>query len=522
MKYLSVQEMIKIESAADLAGHTYSAMMEAAGKGLAAVVERKFGRGEEKVVLALVGSGNNGGDALVALDYLQRWGWKAVAVLFRERDSQDSLIQRLLRGGGKLIDGTADQSLQSELKELIDVGAIVLDGVLGTGFHLPLRKPLDDLLALTGRIIDAAVERPIIIAVDCPSGVDCDTGEVSPSCIKADLTITMAAIKQGLLKFPAYNYVGDIELVGIDLPADLPEWVAIDREVITRDWVRDLLPARPLDAHKGTFGTSLIIAGSQSYPGAAALAGISAYRIGSGLVTMAVPQGIYSGLIKSIPEATWVVLEDHQGRISELAVPQLQEALGRPTACLVGPGLDLAATTGRFLEKAILLEGLPPLVVDADGLRLLARLNEWPQKLPSRSVLTPHPGEMAALSGLTVAEIQADRVAIAERFSREWNQVLLLKGAHTVIAAPESNTRILLNADPALARAGSGDVLAGMICGLLAQGLDPSSAAAVGAWMHAQAGGLAALDVGNSAAVMAGDISRKIGQVIKGLSVELN
>ena len=521
MKYLSVQEMVKIEKAADRAGHSYAAMMEAAGKGLAEVIERKFSSEERKIILTLVGSGNNGGDALVALDYLQQWGWEANAVLFRERDPQDPLIQRFQQGGGEVIDITDNHNFQVRLQDLIDKAAIVLDGVLGTGFHLPLRQQLGDLLAVTGKLINAVVDKPIIVAVDCPSGVDCDTGEVSPSCIKADLTVTMAAIKQGLLKFPAYNYVGDIERVGIDLPADLPEWAAIDREVIERNWVRDRMPARPLNSHKGTYGTSLIVAGSQPYPGAAALAGISAYRIGSGLVTMAVPKGIYSGLIKSIPEATWVVLEDHQSRISDLAVPQLKEALGKPTACLIGPGLDLAETTGRFLEEALLLEDLPPLVVDADGLRLLARLKNWTQKLPPRSVLTPHPGEMAVLSGLSVDEIQADRVGVAERFSREWNQVLLLKGAHTVIADPEINTRILLSADPALARAGSGDVLAGMICGLMAQGLEAPSAAAVGAWVHAQAGGLAALEVGSTATVLAGDISRNIGQVIKDLSIDL-
>jgi len=514
MKYLSVQEMVAIEKAANRFGQTYAAMMEAAGKGLAEVIERRYGPAKEKSILALVGSGNNGGDALVALSYLLEWGWKASAALFRARDSLDKLIQRFLAGGGELVDCSDPEKDSTALKELIGNSSIILDGVLGTGIHLPLRPPLDRLLGMTGEFLNTVEEKPVVVAVDCPSGLDCDTGEVSPSCIKADLTVTMAAIKQGLLKFPAYNYVGELELVDIGLPDNLPEWEGITREVIERDWVRDVLPVRPLDAHKGTFGTSLIVAGSLPYPGAAILAGVSAYRIGAGLVTMAVPKEIYSGLIKTIPEATWIILEDLSGRITENAVQQIKDALGRPAACLIGPGLSQADTTARFLEGVIELENLPSLILDADGLRLLSRLENWPRKLPSGSVLTPHPGEMAVLTGLSVDEIQADRVGIAEHYARDWDQILLLKGAHTVIASPGGGSRILLSADPALARAGSGDVLAGIICGLIAQGMDPSTAAASGAWVHARAGRLAAAQAGTPAAVLAGDISRALGQVL--------
>lgn len=518
MKYLSVQEMIEIEQAADRAGHSYAAMMEAAGRGLAEVIDRRFGEISEKVILALVGSGNNGGDALVALDHLQNWGWQTAAILFRERDPEDILVQRFLSGGGKLIPGTDIQSLEKNLKDWIGRASILLDGVLGTGIRLPLRPPLDHRLALAGELILSAAVKPTVVAVDCPSGVDCDSGEVSPSCLRADLTVTMAGVKQGILKFPAYEYVGELELVEIGLPADLPEWVGIDREVIQKDWVRDQIPERPINSHKGTFGTSLVIAGSRPYPGAAALAGLSAYRSGAGLVTLAVPQSIYAGLVETIPEATWVVLDDQEGRISESAVGQVRQTLGRPTACLLGPGFDTAQVTGKFLEGILLTPDLPPLIVDADGLRLLAGLSDWHQKLPAGSVLTPHPGEMAALSGLTIEEIQADRVGVAERFAGEWNQVLVLKGAHTVIAGPGLTTRILVCAEPALARAGSGDVLAGIICGLIAQGVEPPIAAAVGAWIHAKAGELALSRVGSPAAVLAGDISGSIGQVLGDLT----
>jgi NAD(P)H-hydrate epimerase len=518
MKYLSVKEMVAIEKAADDSGHTYAAMMEAAGKGLAEVVERRYSNQEEKTILALVGSGNNGGDALVALNYLREWGWKTAAALFRPREAGDILIERFVKGGGELFDCCEIENNCAQLRDWLEKTSIVLDGVLGTGIRLPIRQPLEELLELTNGFLKTATDRPVVVAVDCPSGVDCDSGEVSPVCIQADLTVTMAAIKQGLLKFPAYEFVRELEVVGIGLPPDLPELSGIKREVIDQDWVRSILPDRPLDGHKGTFGTSLIIAGSQSYPGAATLAGISAYRIGVGLVTMAVPEPIYCGLVERFPEATWVVLDDSEGSIAESGVMQIEDALEKPTACLIGPGLGLTEEVSRFVEKIIGLKNIPPLIIDADGLRALSRLENWSSKLPPGSVLTPHPGEMSALCGWSIEKIQADRVHTAERFARELNQILLLKGAHTVIAEPGGQTRILVGATPALAKAGSGDVLAGIICGLIAQGLSPFDAAAAGAWIHLHAGKMAASQASSPRAILAGEISDCIGKIAAELS----
>ncbi len=518
MKYLSVQEMNAIEKAADKSGHSYQAMMEEAGKGLAEVINRRYGTHSEKVILALVGSGNNGGDALVALDYLMQWGWKSTAVLYKSRDSQDNLIKRVLGGGGEVIDFSKSEYNVHNFKQMIANASILLDGVLGTGIKLPILQPLGKLLGMTREILNACESKPFVVAVDCPSGVDCDTGAVSPSVINADLTVTMAAIKQGLLKFPAYDYIGELELVEIGLPPNLPELKAIRREVISSEWVKNIIPDRPKDAHKGTFGTSLIVAGSRSYPGAAALAGISAYRIGAGLVTMAVPESIYCGLVESFPEATWVVLDEAEGGITASGIPKIKGALDRPTACLIGPGLGLAEGTAQFLETLIEMDVLPPVIIDADGLRLLAKVDSWSKKLPMGSVLTPHPGEMSVLCGLSTDEIQADRLGAAEKFARDWNQIVLLKGAHTVIAEPGGQTRILIGADPALSRAGSGDVLAGIICGLIAQGVEPFEAAAAGAWVHLQAGKLASIQAGSPAAVLAGEISGMIGKTLAEMS----
>lgn len=378
---------------------------------------------------------------------------------------------------------------------------------------------------------------PHVVAVDCPSGVDSDTGEAAPECIPADLTVTMAAVKRGLLSCPAYNYVGVLRLVGIGLPQGIEAYDAIRREVASPEWVRDVLPERPLDAHKGTFGTALIVAGALNYTGAAALAGEAAYRVGAGLVTLGAPGPLHSALAGQLPEVTWLLLPHEVGVIEAAAARIVKENLERVTALLIGPGFGLEDTTGDFLrqflgepapkKKAQLgfvksadqredatKSELPPLVVDADGLKLLARLPDWPAQLPPSTVLTPHPGEMAVLTGLDTAEIQAERVEVAERFAAEWGHVVALKGAFTVIAAPDGRTVVVPVASPALARAGSGDVLAGLIVGLRAQGVAAFEAAAAGVWLHAQCGLLAADILGSPAAVIAGDLISALPDVI--------
>jgi len=516
MKYVSVSEMIAIERAADAAGHSYQTMMEAAGKGLAELIHERYGSPVGRRVTALVGSGNNGGDALVALDYLLSWGWIAGVIFLRERQVSDPLIKRVLDRGAILDDYLDPDQSAVDLRSALAATDILIDGVLGTGIKLPLRPPLDLLMRNVKEIFERLENRPIIVAVDCPSGVDCETGQVSPVCLAADLTVTMAAVKTGTLQFPAYKYLGELEMVDIGLPPGLPEYDTITREIIEEEWVLSRLPDRPPDAHKGTFGTSLVIAGSEEYPGAAILAGKSAYRIGCGLVTMAVPRGIYQGLIKTLPEATWIVLPEESGGISEKASGLIKEIIPKAMACLIGPGLGTRKDTGRFLEKILDLEGLPSLVIDADGLRLLSAINKWQDKISCGCVLTPHPGEMSILTGLSVEKIQENRVEIAEEFSRRWQKIVLLKGAHSVVTAPDGRTKILISANPALARAGSGDVLAGIITGLIAQGLEPFDAASSGCWIHARAGELAAKINGSPAAVLAGDISASIGQILPG------
>lgn len=531
MKYVSVAQIIAIEKEANELGMTYELMMENAGHNLAQVVMDNYGYMQEEGVIGLVGSGNNGGDTLVALHYLAIEGWKTCAYIVRPRSVEDPLIERLKQDGGEIIWLSNDPDYQ-ELDARLETFGVILDGILGTGIRLPLKGELAAHIAHIQEKLDTLYEVPYVVAVDCPSGVDCDSGEAAEECIPADLTVTMAAIKQGLLKFPAHHLVGELQLVEIGLPGEgegLEAYRAIDTFIPDLDWVRQVMPDRPLDAHKGSFGTAMVIAGSLNYTGAALLAGQAAYRAGAGLVTLGVPGPLHTALSGVFPEATWLLLPHEMGVISKSAAKIVLDNLSKVTALLVGPGFGLEDTTTEFLTQLIRgskeskrskigfvqendhLEetksfSLPPMVVDADGLKLLANIPTWAEHLPSQSILTPHPGEMSALTGLNIDEIQANRLETAQKFSQKWGHIVILKGAFTVIASPEGETAVIPVATPALARAGSGDVLAGLVVGLLAQGMLPFEAAVAGAWIHAQAGLWAAADLGSTNAVLAGDI----------------
>jgi NAD(P)H-hydrate epimerase len=514
MKYVSVAEMIAIEKESDASGHTYPQMMEHAGRGLAEVVRDAYSRMENKKALGLVGSGNNGGDTLVAFCYLQKWGWQTTAYIVRPRPENDPLVTRFLQSGGALLD-IADDANSAGLIAALENHTVLLDGILGTGIRLPLRGPIAVVLDLVRTRLPEMDSPPRVVAVDCPSGVDCDRGEAAPECLPAEITVTMAAVKQGLLKFPAYKLVGELRMVGIGLPRGLPAYDSVQREVVDTTWVRHVLPQRPLEGHKGTFGTVLVVGGSLNYSGAVLLAGEAAFRSGAGWVTLAAPEPLHAALSGSFIEATWLLLPHQDGFIAAEAAELVRASLEKPTALLMGPGFGMQDTSRDFLAR-LLSDGqiLPSLVVDADGLKLLAQIPDWAAQLPGRAVLTPHPGEMSILTGLSTGKIQADRIGIAEKYAQAWGHIVVLKGAFTVIAAPDGRTAVIPVATPALARAGTGDVLAGLIAGFRAQGVGAFEAAAAAAWIHAQAGLYAADVLGSTAAVLAGDVLTAVVDVL--------
>ncbi len=538
MKLVTVAEMRAIEQEANAQGITYERMMENAGHGVAQVVLTRFGEGGGQSVIGLVGSGNNGGDTLVALAELAHSGWQARCYIVRPRPEGDSLVQRLVHAGGEVMDIERDKGLK-KLDAWLGASDVLLDGILGTGVQLPLKPELARLLGHVKNFRPL----PFVVAVDCPSGMDCDSGEVAEETIPANVTVCMAAVKMGMLRFPAFEWLGQLEVADIGLSDSLKRWKEINLEVVTGDRVRGLLPKRPGDAHKGTFGTAMVIAGSVNYTGAAYLAAKAAYRVGAGLVRVALPGPLHTVLAGQLPEATWLLLPHELGVIARDGCDLVLENLERVTALLLGPGWGLEETTREFLSNLLSLAGnypirstigfvskakeekkqeskrrkLPPLVIDADGLKLLSRIPDWDKLLPEGSILTPHPGEMGVLTGMGVPEIQKDRLTLARRYAEQWKQVVVLKGALSVVAAPDGRAAVIPIATPALARAGTGDVLSGIVVGLLAQGVPAYEAALTGAWLHAQAG-LAASDwVGHPASVLAGDVLEAIADVLQSL-----
>jgi NAD(P)H-hydrate epimerase len=360
---------------------------------------------------------------------------------------------------------------------------------------------------------------PLVVAVDLPSGLNSDTGAVDPYTLPADLTVTLAAVKRGHILSPGLNVVGRLVVGDIGITPDYyPNDVTL--EMATAAKAASMLPPRPVTAHKGTFGTAMLVAGCSSYTGAAILAGQAATRAGTGLVSLAVPEPIYPIVASCLAEAIYAPLPHHAGAIAATAVPVLRGRLAGVKAVLIGPGLSHGEATAVFLKDLLAeAETLPPLVLDADALNILAGETDWWRLLPPNSILTPHPGEMARLMGTTTAEVQTNRLDTAAKMASRWEQIVLLKGAHTVIAAPYGRVMIMPFANPALAKAGSGDVLAGVITGLRAQGLAPFEAAVAGAYLHGLAGELARRDIG-AAAVTAGDLVAYLPAAIRAVRGE--
>lgn len=515
MKLVTVSQMHAIEKEADAKGVSYAQMMENAGRGLAEIVHAVGQENGWKAVTGIVGSGNNGGDTLVALIWLAEAGWQTYAYLVNRTEADDGLVVRYLGAGGETAQFASDSGFDS-LRGFLDESDVLLDGLLGTGIKLPLRNDAALVLQSAALILADLEIIPFIVAVDCPSGVDCDTGACADETLPADLTLTMAAVKQGLLKLPAFEYIGSLDLVDIGLPENLEAWGALDIDVADADMVSALLPERSPASHKGTFGTAFVVAGSTSYTGAALLAGKSAYRVGAGLVKMAVPEPLHSALAGHLPEAVWIQLSHEHGFISEEACYQVLTSLERATAILIGPGLGNKHTTKLFVEHLLPYLEIPT-VIDADGLRHLSGIRDWHRELKTIAVLTPHPGEMSALTGLPLSDIQSNREEIAGKYAKKWGHIVVLKGAFTVVASPDGRKTIIPIATPALARAGTGDVLAGLIVGLRAQGLSAYEAAVAGAYIHAQAGIHAADMLDTTASVLASDVLDAVPDIISKL-----
>ncbi|MEI8309076.1 MAG: NAD(P)H-hydrate epimerase [Chloroflexales bacterium] len=537
MKLVTTQDMRALERATVDAGATWAGLMECAGWGVAQVAFAHLRYGGRALVL--VGPGNNGGDGLVVARHLYDAGC-ATQIYFWHRpdDPADTNRQRCRQRGIAELCAEDDRD-RTTLRVALANADLVVDALLGAGISRPVTGDLADIVTTVNEIRATRGASCTLLAIDLPTGVESDSGAVAGVAIRADLTVATGVIKRGMLFYPGRAAVGAISLADIGIPPQNLE--ACMSEIVTAEYARRLLPARPADAHKGDFGKALIVAGSLHYPGAAALACAGAGRVGAGLVTLAASRTVL-GTGGRGPEVTLLPLSEGEwGAIGPNAAEELGKALEGYTSLLIGPGLGTADPTKEFIRRIFGLEqpkararvgflsgpsaaapsdggkalNLPTTVLDADGLNLLAAIEDWPEHLPHGFfVFTPHPGEMRRL--LKVDELPADLVACATDAAQAWGQVVVLKGATTVIANPDGRSLVYNGANPALATAGTGDVLAGAIVGLLAQGLTAFDAAALAVYLHGAAGARVRDDLGE-AGTLASDVLPHLPRAIRAL-----
>ncbi|MYC38397.1 MAG: NAD(P)H-hydrate dehydratase [Chloroflexi bacterium] len=495
MKVVTAAQMAAIEQAADRSGVTLDTLMENAGLAVAQAARDDLGGVAGARVVILVGPGNNGADGLVVARHLRRWGAEVACCLLTRRPEHDPKLDLAREYGVQILVSPDGDTLQRLLRR----SRMVIDAILGTGRSRPLDGPVRDAMLTLQRIRpqpghpELVEGPPLLLALDLPTGLNPDTGKTDPACPRFDTTLALGYPKIGLLRFPGVEHAGRLRVLDIGIPPGLPEEQSIDVEMLTSQWVASQLPPRNLDSHKGTYGHALVVAGSRHYVGAAWLASQASVRTGAGLTTLASPESVYPIAAAKGVEAIHLPLpEDDSGRIAPSAVSVIRQSERRFTAVLSGCGMGWSEGATEFLrlllrETQDKLAGLP-LLIDADGLNNLSAIENWPSQVNGPLVLTPHPGEMSTLTGLPVAEIQADREGVAREWAGRWGATFVLKGAHTVIASPGEPVRIAPFANPGLATGGTGDVLSGVIVSLLAQGLPPSVAAAAGVYLHAAAG----------------------------------
>ncbi len=512
MKIVTAEQMRQIDRECIQRGIPVSTLMENAGKAVAAEVKASLGDLKDRHILFLIGGGNNGGDGLVAARYLHDWGAQVAIYLCAKRQPDDSNLKIAQERGISCIEAEQDSNMK-KLDNLLSGTDCVIDALLGTGKIRPLEGVFKQALEKTTQLQrDRGVK---IVAIDLPSGMDADSGDIDPACPHADITITLAFPKLGLFSFPGAERVGKLKVADIGIPETLAE--SVTTELITESWAKTVLPRRPLNANKGSFGRVLITAGSLNYIGAAYLACCGAQRAGAGLVTLATAGSLQPILAAKLTEVTYLPLPESQpGSISVEAGDVITRQSNQYDVLLMGCGLGQDPSTVEFVSSLILEKELPLPVLDADALNILPKIPEWWQWLTEDAILTPHPGEMARLCGLSIDEIQSDRLGITRRFAAEWHQTIVLKGAYTVIATTDGRCRVSPFANPGLASAGTGDVLAGVIAGLVAQGLTPFDAASLGVYLHGRAGEMVKEKLGDTG-MIASDLLPVLPLTIKQL-----
>ncbi len=488
-------------------------LMENAGAAVAEALLARFGRQAKAGVLVVCGKGNNGGDGFVVARHLKKKSIPCETVLLarKEEISRDAAenLRAYLKVKGKVYEGGEPLPL---LRERLKGKKLVVDAILGTGLKENVRGMYAEAIAL----IDSS-GLPVL-AVDIPSGLDGDTGMPLGTAIKAEMTVALGYPKLGEVIYPGVAYVGELAVADIGIRREAVQAVGPRAELLEEEQVGLLVPEREPDSHKGTYGHLLVFAGSHGKTGAAILSTRAGLRIGAGLVTLASARSLNGIFAGALVEAMTELLPENANE--EIVPPSDQDwhrLLERKTAVVFGPGIGLNDSTRTALWW--LLRKLDmPLVIDADGLSLLAGDIRRLGGAKRPPVLTPHPGEMARLLGADTAAVNGDRIGVARSFAEKNCCYLVLKGARTVIATPEGRIFINSSGNPGMASGGMGDVLAGILGGLLAQGFPMEDALKLGVYVHGFAGDRAAMVKGQMG-LIASDIVDALPESLKALKM---
>lgn len=490
MKIATAQIMREIDKqAVETYGIPHVALMENAGAEVAKAARARIGDAAGKKICIFAGKGNNGGDGFVAARHLNNYGAKVKVYIVGNADN--------IQGAAKInLDILLNMNLDvmqvsgerdwDKMKIALAFSDFLIDGLLGTGFKDGLRPDMERAI----RMINDA-QKPVL-AIDLPSGVEADTGRVDSIAVRSDLTVTFGLPKPGLFFYPGAAYAGEISTADIGLPDVLLSGEHIKQNLINTSTVKRLIPKRLPDAHKGSSGKVLVVAGSAGLTGAAALASCAALRSGAGVVTLAAAQSLHDLLAVKLTEVmTRPLPEIDRGVIGETALSAILEMAKAHDVIVVGPGLGRNPSTFR-LARELVCQTDKQLILDADAIRAFQGVGKELRDAKYPPVLTPHLGELASLMNVPVEKIKDDLAGIARLAAERYRSIVALKSARTVVAHPDGAVYINIRGNAGMATAGAGDVLAGAIGALFAQGLSNYNAAVSGVFLHALAGDLAA------------------------------
>jgi hydroxyethylthiazole kinase-like uncharacterized protein yjeF len=500
---LTPEEAAALDRETQAGATTAEALMERAGRAVARAARELAGGTYGRRAVVVCGKGNNGGDGLVAARQLGRWGMRTTVVLIEDpgtlREPAATNATRLTEVPAVRVRTFHERGFRRELQR----ADVAVDAIFGTGFR---GMPEDEWAAAIASLNEAGAP---IAAVDIPSGVNGATGVVEGEAVRARLTVTFGAAKLGAVLMPGAEHAGIVRVVDIGFPEDL---------VRSRAWltepsdVAEWLPSRTADTHKRASGVLVVVAGSRGMTGAARLIALAAGRIGAGLVTVGAPEGSLPQIQAGLTEATFLPLpETADGTVASEAMDPVWERLEAADALAVGPGLTTNHRTVAFVRDLVRRSPVP-LVLDADGLNAFTGDGVALRNRDADAILTPHVGEFSRLTGVKPRDLDADRPAHVRALAEQSGAVTLLKGSRTLIADPGGRLLVNVTGSPVLATAGTGDVLTGMIGGLLARGLPPLEAAAAAAYLHGLAGVYAGRDLGKGA--LAGDVLARVPDAV--------